>query len=125
MGRLAPKEEPPPQGQAQVRWGLRPAAVYTLAPSEPRPASSPVSSQPASSSSQPGCRPLNPPSPHSCRSRKPGVGDTAVSASELVDDAVETVNDEVGGFVGGMERHGGRVTAQGVPTQQGQGVGPE
>ena len=53
------------------------------------------------------------------------MGDTAVSASEMVDDAVETVNDEVGGFVGGMEHHGGRVIAQGVPTQQGQGVGPE
>lgn len=51
------------------------------------------------------------------RRSKKHAGDTALSASELVDDPVEGVNDDVGAFVGGLERHTGHSTAQGTATR--------
>jgi hypothetical protein len=51
--------------------------------------------------------------PHSCLPHQ--QGDTEASASELVDDQVAEVSQEVGGFEGGLERHTGHSAAQGFP----------
>ncbi len=64
---------------------------------------------------------MPPPHPSILRRSKSG-GDTEMSASELldnpvVDDPVQAMNDEVGGFIGGLERHTGHSSAQGVASR--------